>query len=486
MNTLTCAIEFGSSHINAIAARRDENGNVTVLAVESEPSNGCVRHGCVQNIEEAAAKVKSLILKLGNRLTMSSSTPIAIGKAYVGIAGISIHSMSHHPSMHLDEGARVTTDTIEYLRGESRKTTLDGYDVLGVETSYYKLDDQVCQNPLDKTCSEITAYNQLIVARSYLKQHLQATMDRAGIEVAGYITLPLSTAAILTDLERQQGCILVNFGAETTTVSIYHPTLQHLAVIPLGGDVVTRDIMAYGLSREKAENAKTRWSSAFGSNSDRPSPIEQEAIGMEISTLNTIVQARYEEIIANIKHQIEVTPLEGEINGGFIITGDASYQKGLSTMLSQQQNMAVKTRSYTNIIASGAEKRPRYSSLLSMITLATVDCEKPRPTQQPEAQPVTRQTAAQPDATQVAAPSVRPAQTASQPAAQPADHSYEQQNRQQPPIVESSTSAYDRPAQPTAGQSSETQEQPKEEKPSKTWKKHAIEFFSDLFRQEEN
>jgi cell division protein FtsA len=459
MNTLTCAIEFGSSHINAIAARRDENGHVTVLAVESEPSNGCVRHGCVQSIEEAAAKVKSLILKLGNRLSSQTQTPTAIGKAYVGIAGISIHTMPHHPSVHLEEGARVTTDVLEFLRGESRKMTLEGYDVLGVENSYYMLDDRQCQNPLDQPCSEITAYNQLIVARSYLKQHLQATMDRAGIEIAGYITLPLSTAAILTEPERQSGCVLVNIGAETTTVSIYKPTLQHMAVIPLGGDVVTRDIMSSGLSHEKAEDAKVHWSSACGQNGDlRPSAIEQEAIGMEISTLNTIVQARYEEIIANIKHQIEMSNLEGALNGGLIITGDASYQKGLNTMLSQQLNLAVKMRSYTNITASGTEKRPRFSSLLSMSALATLDCERPRPTQQ---QPAVRQV-------QQTAPVQQPG-----PAQPPV--------QQQPPIVE--TNVPDYAAQQAAQR--HTDEEPAKRQHGGLIKQ-AGRIFKDLFRQEEN
>jgi cell division protein FtsA len=332
---------------------------------------------------------------------------------------------------------------------------LEGYDVLGVENSYYMLDDRRCQNPLDQTCSEITAYNQLIVARSYLKQHLQATMDRAGIEVAGYITLPLSTAAILNDLERQQGCILVNFGAETTTVSVYKTTLQHLAVIPLGGEVVTRDIMSCGLSHKRAEEVKTQWSSAFGQNSDvRPSAIEQEAIGMEISTLNTIVQARYEEIIANIKHQIELSRVE-ELNGGFVITGDASFQKGLSTMLSQQLNLAVKTRSYTNVTASGAEKRPRFSSLLSMIALATTDCEKPRPVVQP-----------QPEVQQPTPPT---------PPAAPV-------TPVQPPIVEPNYP-------PSEGYIKKTtDEQPNNNRKNdgQGFMKIARSFISDLFRQEEN
>ncbi len=428
MNTLICAIEFGSAHLSAIAARRDETGHITVLAVEQEASNGCIRHGNIRDIDAAAVKVKSLILKLNNRI--STQSPTTIGKAYVGIAGISIHSMPHSPSCHLDDGDRITPETLETLRNYSRRTTLEGYDVIGVENSYYTLDERFCQNPLDQQCSEIIAHNQLIVARSYLKRHIQQTMERAGIEIAGYVALPLSTAVILQEIEKQQGCILVNFGAATTTVSIYKPTLQHLAVIPLGGDVVTNDIMSAGLSREKAENAKIQWSSAYPSGTDNCiSGID--AIGIDHTLLNSIVQARIEEILANIKHQIEISGLDGELNGGFIITGEASSQKGLSTLLSQQFNWAVKTRTYTNpnITANGNERRVRYTSLLSMIALATIDCEKPRPVQQPiqPAQPYAQQPAQQPYRQPTYAQQNAP-QAAQQPYAQ---HPAQQQNAPQ-------------------------------------------------------
>ena len=385
MNAITCAIEFGTSHINAIAARRSEDGNVTVLAIESEPSNGCIRRGCIQNIEEAAAKVKNLMQKLGNRL--STQETIAIGKAYVGIAGISMHTMPHNATFHLEEDTEVTEETLRSLKRQSMSTTLQGYDLYDVEAMYYNLDGRQCYKPNGGTGTELIACNQLIIGRSYLKRNIQATMERAGMEIAGFVTLPTATSNILTDIEKQQGCVLINFGASTTTVAVYKHTLCHLAVIPLGGDVVTMDIMSCGLRHTDAENAKVKWSSAYPNDASdiRPSAIEQEAIGMEIAQLNTIVQCRYEEIIANIKRQIELSGQTEEINGGCVITGGAALQKGLSTLLSQQLHMGVKTRTYTNITAGGAEKRVRYSSLLCMISLATEDCRKSNPT--PIAQP---------------------------------------------------------------------------------------------------
>lgn len=373
MNTLTCAIEFGTSRISAIVAMRDDEGHVTVRAIEHEPSNGCVRHGYIYNVEESAAKTKSLIQKLVNRL--SSEAPIAIGKVYVGLAGMSIHTMPHTATLHVG-GEAVTEETLQALRRQSEKVPLQGYDLYDVEAMYYHVDGRLVQNPLGAKATEVTAFNQLIIGRSFIKQNARAVIERAGLEIAAFVTLPLSTGDILTDIEKQQGCVLVNFGAGTTTVAIYKNTLRHLAVIPLGGEVITLDIMSAGMRRNEAETAKELWSSAYVSSAGdvRISTFQEANIGMEIKQLNRIVQYRYEEIIANIRHQIEISGIADDINGGCIITGGASAQKNIITLISQQLHMGVKVRTYQDITGNGEEKRTRYASLLSMAAQATIDC----------------------------------------------------------------------------------------------------------------
>ncbi len=55
---------------------------------------------------------------------------------------------------------------------------------------------------------------------------------------------PLAMAdSVLTDSEKRAGCMLVDLGADTTTVSVYYKgILRHLSVIPLGGGNVTKDL----------------------------------------------------------------------------------------------------------------------------------------------------------------------------------------------------------------------------------------------------
>ena len=100
--TLICAIQIGSSRICAAAAWRDQNGNYEIAAIETEQTLGCIRKGCIVDTEATAGHIKSLVMKLNNRI--KSVDCRGIEAAYVGINGISIHNVLHHPDIVLEEG----------------------------------------------------------------------------------------------------------------------------------------------------------------------------------------------------------------------------------------------------------------------------------------------------------------------------------------------------------------------------------------------
>ena len=63
-----------------------------------------------------------------------------------------------------------------------------------------------------------------------------------------------TAAMMIAEAEKRGGCVLVDLGADTTTVSVYYKNiLRHLAVIPIGGNNITKDIAS--LQIEEAETA---------------------------------------------------------------------------------------------------------------------------------------------------------------------------------------------------------------------------------------
>lgn len=341
MRILTCAIQFGSSRIMAIAAWKNmQTGALENIEIESEPIKNCISHGCIINTEQTAMHLKSVMQKLGNRMRSS------ISSAYVGIGGISLHSIIQQPSVQIP-----------------------GYDVLHAE-------------PI------ASGQHQLIVGDKRLRQGVISAMERAGIRMHDVIVLPQATACILSDVERQRGCVLVDLGAGTTTVTIYkNGDLQHLAVIPLGGDTVTRDIESAGCSHEEAERIKLEWSDAAhdgkeAAGSNQPSAANilfaDKALPIPQGTLNTIVTCRYEEIGANIMHQIENSGLKDHLEAGCIITGGAAVQRGLTSLLSHRLGIAhIETRAYSERAFIGSERKPHLTNLLALLNFCAEDCQAP-------------------------------------------------------------------------------------------------------------
>lgn len=106
--------------------------------------------------------------------------------------------------------------------------------------------------------------------------------------------------------------------------------LRHLFVIPLGGHNITKDICNEQVSEEEAEALKCNHGYAASANEDgRRSYHVNEKRTLSAETLNNIIEARTEEILKNVKHQIEVAGYNELLNSGIIYTGGGSKLKGL-------------------------------------------------------------------------------------------------------------------------------------------------------------
>jgi len=364
MKTLTTAIQFGSSRICAAVATVNEAGQYEVIAIESATTQGCIRHGIVVNIEDTAARIKTLIQKLSNRVKGKGFR--GIEAAYVGICGITMHSVKHEPSEVLVGTPEATAEILESLRDQSLKFSTMGYDILGIEANGYRIEGQ-----------QVIGEHQVIVADSSLKERYEQAMQRAGIRVAGFIASPLRLSDLAKPEEREQGCVIVNIGSALTTVSIYkNDALKHLTVIPLGGDAVTNDIASTGMRLEEAESVKTTWSNVSEqSASDNSNMNMATGIQLTHAEINNIATCRYEEIAANILNQIKLAGVEGALSM-CILTGGASLQKGLTSLIGKRLNIAkIETRGCSSISYIQSDHKPYLSELMTMLQSCVEDCE---------------------------------------------------------------------------------------------------------------
>lgn len=336
MSNVVFAISIGSQRVKA-AAIRYAGRTRTEIYVEQENSNEAVRHGRIINKKKMAEIINKLILRLNNRAKIKG-----MRQAYVAIGGITMHSLKH----------------------QTKNPEMPGLWI--VDT------DQVGSDVYTHTTMDLKAFTAI-----------EDSLGISKVKSIDMLTVPKATSTILTPEEKAEGCFLVDIGYGTTTIQIFSEGhLQHLAVIPIGGEAVTRDIMTYAnISHDDAEIMKTTWSDAsvnidnVDENNGRT--FEDSKLPIERKELNNIVVCRYEEIFNNIAEQIRISGINGFSIG--VLTGGGSKQTGIETLTRRVLGMgglAVQRRAFNEPcdIMSG-----KFYELTDIYGLASL-CPAPDPT----------------------------------------------------------------------------------------------------------
>ena len=321
------AIELGSSKITGIAGKKNLDGSISILALVQEESASCIRKGVVYNIDKTVMCVTNIVKKLETALKSK------IAKVYVGVGGQSIRSIKNVILKEMDGQTIVTQDMINELMDGNRNMSYPEQEILDAVTQEYKVDQQYQLDPVGIQCSKLEGNFLNILWRKQFYRNLNKCFEQAGIAIAEMYLAPLAMAdSVLSETEKRSGCVLVDMGADTTTVSVYYKNiLRHLAVIPLGGNNVTKDIATLQMEENDAERMKLKHASAYTENSDIDNsvsiPIDQDREIVSRDFIN-IVEARVEEIIENAWFQVPNEYID-KLLGGIVLTGGGSNMRNI-------------------------------------------------------------------------------------------------------------------------------------------------------------
>ncbi len=321
------AIELGSSKVTGIAGKKNLDGSISVLAVVKEDSSSFIRKGVVYNINQTVQCISSIVKKL------SSALKAEISRVYVGVGGQSIVSVKNVIVKDLPEGTVVSQDLVNELMDMNRAMSYQDKIILDAAVQEYKVDSLLQLNPVGIQCSRLEGNYLNVLWRKSFYNNVYNCFDMARVTIADMFPAPQVLAdSVLTDAEKRSGCVLVDLGADTTTVSVYYKNiLRHLVVIPLGGNNITKDIASLQMEESEAEAMKLKYASAYTDaeniDSTKTYPIDSER-NVECRKFIEIVEGRMQEIIENVRHQI---PLEfaDRLLGGIILTGGGSNMKDI-------------------------------------------------------------------------------------------------------------------------------------------------------------
>ena len=121
---------------------------------------------------------------------------------------------------------------------------------------------------------------------------------------------------------------MVDIGGGTTDIAIFKDgIIRHTAVIPFGGNVITNDIKEGCTILEKqAELLKIKFGSALSSQNKEneivsiPGLRGRDPKEISLKMLASIIQARMEEIIELVVHEIRNSGYQNKLIGGIVLT----------------------------------------------------------------------------------------------------------------------------------------------------------------------
>ena len=379
MSEYIIAIELGSSKVVGVAGYRNENGELVVAAIEKEQAAAnIIKRGCVQNVKEVFACIKRVKIKLENRIS-----PARIEKLYVGVGGMSVVADDKISNCSFSEDSIIKQGHVEKMKEDCRKTVSPSVDLLDLVSTGYIIDGRPERNPIGVTGTVIEARYKAITAKPTLKRNIDRCMTDMKLPIAGYITSALATAeVVLTKEERMLGCMLIDMGAETTTVSIYkNDTLVLLETLPMGGRNITRDIMSLNLVYNEAERLKIASGKAKGFKSENNIHLRLEGDNMveiDLAKLSSVVEARAEEIVANIEEQIKRSGLERkDLVSGAVVVGGAANLDGLLSLLEDHLSVKVRKgvlRKDIQVVEKEQSQVNDYIQAVGLLSLAKIVC----------------------------------------------------------------------------------------------------------------
>jgi cell division protein FtsA len=303
-------------------------------------------------------------------------------EVFVGIAGQHIKSMKNRGYIIRDAYEdEIQKEEVFRLIEDMHKIHIDiGEEIIHVIPQNFIVDNETgVKSPIGMCGRRLEANFHIVIGQVAAAKNIEKCIRKANLIVKDMILEPLASSdAVLTDDEKEAGVVLVDIGGGTTDVAVYYDNIiRHTAVIPFGGNVVTKDIKeGCAILQRHAEQLKIQYGSALGDIAPEDKVVSIPGISgrepKEISfkSLAYIIQSRMEEIIDAVNFEIQNSGYADKLAAGVVITGGGAMLKHLPQLMKFKTAMDVRIGIPNEHLAGSAKNeinQPMYATSVGLI-----------------------------------------------------------------------------------------------------------------------
>ena len=382
-SAIIVALDIGTTKICAIAGRRNEYGKIEVLGFGKVASEGVLR-GVVSNIEKTVKAIAEAV----NMAQRTAGQTFQV--VHVGIAGQHIKSLQHRGILTRDsDHTEISRRDIDRLISDMFKLVLPpGDKILHVIPQEYTIDnEQGITDPIGMSGVRLEANFHIITGQISASNNIHRCVERTGLRVANMTLEPIASAsAVLSEEEKEAGVALVDIGGGTTDITIFQEgIIRHTAVIPFGGNVITKDIKeGCTVMKPQAEKLKVKFGSALAEEvyDNRiisiPGLRGQDHKEISEKNLARIIQARVEEILDYVIWEIRRSGFDRKLIGGIVLTGGGALLSHIDKLSEYHTGMSTRIGTPIEHLAHGYHEQlssPIYSTAVGLLIKGLDDLE---------------------------------------------------------------------------------------------------------------
>jgi len=332
-------LDIGSAKTTALIAEvvgdRPRSAMVKILGVGQAKTTG-LRRGIVSDIEETTRSIKKAIQD-AERMAGTQ-----VHSIYAGIAGEHVRAMISTGVVAVN-GDEITKSDVDRANDVARAQPIpQDRELLHAIPQEYTVDrSSGVRDPIGMIGTRLETEMYLVTIGSSPAMNLRKSVERAGYSVRDLVLEPLaSSLSVLTEDEKELGVALVEMGAGTTDIAVFHEgKIRHLGTINFGGNNVTSDIVhGIGVTQADAERLKERYGCAYEPLVDTeeiiqlPSTVAQGDRQIPREVLAHIIHQRMDEIFDMVQKEIDRAGFGQRLSGGMVVTGGAAAMQGVTEL----------------------------------------------------------------------------------------------------------------------------------------------------------
>ncbi len=335
---IAVGLDIGTTKITVIVGQKNEHGKIEILGMGKAPSTGVMR-GIVANIDKTTQSINKA---LDEAITFSG---MHVKNVNVGIAGQHIKSLQHRGQLVREnlETEINDADIDKLMQNMYKLVMVPGEEIIHVIPQEYIVDKQDnFPDPRGMVGVQLEANFHIITGQTAAISNIKKCVNNAKLAMTGLTLEPLASAtSVLDHQELEAGVALVDIGGGTTDVAIFKDgIIRHTAVIPFGGNIITQDIKeGCSILENQAELLKIKFGSALASQNKEneivsiPGLRGRDPKEISLKNLANIIQARVEEIIELVHHEIKNSGYENKLITGIVLTGGGSQLKHIGQLV---------------------------------------------------------------------------------------------------------------------------------------------------------